>query len=84
MGQVQTQASPTTVPTITPTTSDDKIHCVTQHPRERQWASAEFLEVCDDNPVDVITSRNCVGTGCGGHPICAPCLELAREKGIVR
>lgn len=79
MRQVHTLTSPTTASQ----NNDDDIHCVTQDPREQELASLEFIKACDDNPVDVITSRNCEGTGCGGHPICAPCLALAREKGLV-
>jgi hypothetical protein len=61
--------------------STDSLHCITQDPEEP--APPEFLAVCDDNPVDVMTSRNCDPTDCGGHPICAPCLELARQTGLV-
>jgi hypothetical protein len=60
----------------------DELHCVTQDPAEP--ASAEALAVCDDDPVDVVTSVYCEGHNCGGHPICAPCLALARETGLVR
>jgi hypothetical protein len=61
----------------------DAIHCITQDPYEP--VGPEFLEVCDDNPVDVITSAYCAKNApeCGGHPICAPCLELARKRGLV-
>lgn len=58
----------------------DAIHCITQDSKEP--AGPEFLAVCDDNPVDVVTSRYCPEGECGGHPICAPCLALARKTGL--
>ena len=58
----------------------DTIHCITQDAEEP--AGPEFRAVCDDNPVDVMTSRFCPPL-CGGHPICAPCLEMSRERGLV-
>lgn len=58
----------------------DALHCITRDTKET--AGPEFLAVCDDDPVDVTTSRFCPPE-CGGHPICAPCLELSREKGLV-
>jgi hypothetical protein len=61
--------------------STDDLHCITQDPEEP--TPPEFLAVCDDNPVDVMTSRYCAGHNCGGHPICAPCLDLARQTGLV-
>ena len=70
---LQTQSQPSR------TTTDD-LHCITQDPMEP--AGPEFLVVCDDNPVDVVTSRHCPPEECGGHPICAPCLTLARRIGL--
>lgn len=72
--------TPVTLPARQDQTTDD-LRCITQDPYEP--VGAEFLAVCDDNPVDVMTSRNCENTGCGGHPICRPCLTLARETGLV-
>jgi len=61
--------------------STDALHCITQDPEES--APPELLAVCDDNPVDVMPSQLRDGNGCGGHPICAPCLALARQTGLV-
>ena len=57
-----------------------ELHCITQDVKE--LAPAEALARCDDTPVDVIVSRRCPPE-CGGHPICAPCLERARSTGLV-
>ena len=70
------------LPARSEATGSDTMHCITQDPEEP--AGPEFLAVCDDNPVDVIASRYCPDGECGGHPICAPCLSLARETGLVR
>jgi hypothetical protein len=61
----------------------DVLHCVTQDPDEAAVAGPAYLAVCDDTPVDVIASRYCPPEECGGHPICAPCLTLARANGLV-
>lgn len=72
-----------TLPASSPEIGSDALHCITQDPKEP--ADPEFLAVCDDNPVDIITSAYCrkYAPECGGHPICGPCLELAREMGLV-
>jgi hypothetical protein len=65
--------------TRTPATTG-ALHCITQDAEEP--AAPEFLAACDDNPVDVTTSRYCPPE-CGGHPICAPCRALTRQAGLV-
>jgi hypothetical protein len=71
------------LPAPSRTITTDALHCITQDPMEP--VGPEFLAVCDDNPVDVITSTYCAKNApeCGGHPICGPCLALARERGLV-
>jgi hypothetical protein len=70
--------------TVTPrTTSTDDLHCITQDSEEP--VGPEFLAICDDTPIDIITSRYCEANApeCGGHPICGPCLALAHKTGLV-
>jgi hypothetical protein len=57
------------------------LRCITRDPCEP--SPPEFLAVCDDEPVDVVAWVHCPPE-CGGHPICAPCLELCRRVGGVR
>jgi hypothetical protein len=58
------------------------LHCITRDPEEP--VTAQELGVCDDNPVAIVASIHCEGTGCGGHLICRPCLDAAYESGLVR
>lgn len=64
-------------------TDTDALHCVTRDPAEAAVADPEYLAVCDDNPVGIFNSVHCPAK-CGGHPVCAPCLALGRERGLVR
>ena len=57
------------------------IECITQDPNEP--AGADYLAVCTGEATEVVVSRFCQDTGCGGHPICPPCLDLALSRGLV-
>jgi hypothetical protein len=59
----------------------DGLDCVTGDPNEP--AGLAYLLVCDHHVVDIVKSVRCPPE-CGGHPICAPCLALARQRGLVK
>lgn len=61
---------------------DEWFECITQSPDEP--SPAEFLAVCTVSADLLAESVNCTEAGCGGHPICRPCYELAVERGRVR
>ena len=73
---------------VTPVPAEDSaetvVLCVTQDPRERAAADPAFLDVCTGVGEHIVCSTACEGTGCGGHPICTPCRDLAAEKGYFR
>lgn len=60
-----------------------RIECITQDPAERALADAGYLAACTGSADLMALSRNCVGTGCGGHPICRPCFEVGKSLGWV-
>jgi hypothetical protein len=63
-------------------TSD--IPCITQDMREALAAGPDYLAVCTGTAELISTSIYCEGTGCGGHPVCRPCYELGKERGLIR
>ena len=58
--------------------TDDLIECITQSPDEP--SPPEFLDVCTIKADLIACSFRCPEE-CGGHPICRPCFELARQRG---
>lgn len=64
-----------------PTDPDGWPECITQGKGEP--APSAFLAVCVGRATEVACSVHCEGTGCGGHPICKPCLDLAVTTGLV-
>lgn len=59
----------------------DDIICVTQGSEES--GSFKYKAICTKRADLLATSIHCVGTGCGGHPICRPCYELSVKTGLV-
>jgi hypothetical protein len=62
-------------PTPTEQTVDSWLHCITESADEQSVGTDDFLAV------RLSTSIHC-HPECGGHPICAPCYELLKQKGL--
>ena len=62
--------------------TDDWFDCITQSPDEP--AGTEYLAVCTVKADLLAESVNCTEAGCGGHPICRPCFDIAVQRGRVR
>jgi hypothetical protein len=52
--------------------------CCTRDPQEP--ASQRYLDVCTGVAWAVVTGQNCE-EDCGGHPLCRPCLDVAKATG---
>jgi len=57
------------------------LECITRGPGEP--VGAEFLAICDNNPMHVTCSRFCPPE-CGGHPVCDPCYRLGVARGLIK
>ena len=67
--------------TVDAPTEADWFDCITQSPDEP--AGPEYHVVCTVKADLLAESVNCTAAGCGGHPICRPCFDLAIERGLV-